>query len=293
MGLNNIGTAYLTKGQYEDALTYYQQALQLRQKLNVADDVAETLRNLAVTDTKLGQYDPALAQYLKALELWRNSGDRRGTAMVSYDMGGVFIYQGRYGAAFTARQEALNTFRAVKDRTDWMVEALSGYSEALALVGRGDEAGPSFEEGLGLARELKNESLVSQVERYQGDAAGYRGDAKSARTLYDQALQTASSAKDAEKILLARLALAHNDVQQGHAAAAALRGLGQQAESQGLKYESVQAALDLAETLISAKSLPQAHRVGKGADTLRKAWAAFVTSAGGVPAGHRLPSERE
>ena len=33
--LNNIGTAYLQKGENEDALTYLQQALQIREKLNV------------------------------------------------------------------------------------------------------------------------------------------------------------------------------------------------------------------------------------------------------------------
>jgi serine/threonine protein kinase/tetratricopeptide (TPR) repeat protein len=261
MILNNIGTSYLSKGQYQDALTYYQQALQLREKLKVPDDIAETIRNLAATDTKLGQYDEALSQYLKALDLRRSTGDKRGAAVTSYDMGSVFAYQGRYGAALNARQEALKTFRDLQDRSYWMGEILSGYGESLLQAGRGDEAKASLDEGLALARELKNDSLVSQVLRFQGDGASYVGDYKSARELYEQSLQSATRAKDAENTLLGKLALARNDLQQGKSSAAisALKDLVQQAESQGLKYEAVQCSLDLGEALINTKALPQAR----------------------------------
>jgi len=261
MILNNIGTSYLSKGQYQDALTYYQQALQLREKLKVPDDIAETIRNLAATDTKLGQYDEALSQYLKALDLRRSTGDKRGAAVTSYDMGSVFAYQGRYGAALNARQEALKTFRDLQDRSYWMGEILSGYGESLAQAGRGDEAKASLDEGLALARELKNDSLVAQLLRFQGDSAAYGGDYKAARELYEQSLQAATRAKDTENTLLGKLALARNDLQQGRSSAAisTLKDLAQQAESQGLKYEAVQCSLDLGEAFINTKALPQAR----------------------------------
>ncbi|MBZ5722424.1 MAG: tetratricopeptide repeat protein [Acidobacteriia bacterium] len=261
MILNNIGTSYLSKSQYQDALTYYQQALQLREKLKVPDDIAETVRNLAATDTKLGQYEEALTQYLKALDLRRNTGDKRGAADVSYDMASVFAYQGRFGAALNSRQEALKGYRDLKDRSYWMAQALIGYGESLAQAGRGDEAQPSFDEALAIARELKNDSLIAQTLHAQGDVASYRKDFKAAKGFYDQALQSATRAKDTEQTLLARLALARNDIQQGRSAAAIapLRSLVQQAESQGLKYESVQCSLDLAEALINSKAVPQAR----------------------------------
>src|SRR5580704_4280316 len=261
MSLNNIGTSYLSKGQYQDALTYYQQALQLREKLKVPDDIAETIRNLAVTDTKLGQFDEALSQYLKALDLRRSTGDKRGAAVTSYDMGSVFAYQGRYGAALNARQEALKTFRDLHDRSYWMGEILSGYGESLVQAGRGSDAKASLDEGLALSRELKNDSLVSQLLRFQGDSASYGGDYKAARELYEQSLQSATRAKDAENTLLAKLALARNDLQQGRSSAviATLKDLAQQADSQRLKYEAVQCSLDLGEALMNTKALPQAR----------------------------------
>ena len=51
----------------------------------------------------MGQYDQALAQYLRAIELRRGVGDQRGAAIESYSIGGIFVEQGRYGAAVKAR----------------------------------------------------------------------------------------------------------------------------------------------------------------------------------------------
>jgi serine/threonine protein kinase/tetratricopeptide (TPR) repeat protein len=259
--LNNIGTAYLSKGQYQDALTYYQQALTLRQKLNVPDDLAETVRNVAVANTKLGQYDEALTDYLKALDLWRNSGDVRGMAMSSYDMGTVFSYQGRFGAALKARQDALQGFRDAKDSSNWMAVALTGYGDALAQAGRGDEAKASFEDALAIARQLKNPSAIAQVYYAQGKSASYRGDSRNAKSLYQQSLQSASQAKDAEQILLAQSALASSDLEHSNAPAsiATFRKLASDAESRGMKYQSLLCHLGLAEALLMTKALPQAR----------------------------------
>ena len=58
--LNNIGINYTDKAQYDDALTYFDQGLRLREKLNNPSGIADS--NYAIADTlvKFGQYDQAL-----------------------------------------------------------------------------------------------------------------------------------------------------------------------------------------------------------------------------------------
>ncbi len=85
--LNNIGTTYAQKGENEDALTYLQQALQIREKLNVPADIAETLHNLGEAYAALGQYDQAMTAYMRGLDLYRKSGDNQGAAIMSHSMG--------------------------------------------------------------------------------------------------------------------------------------------------------------------------------------------------------------
>ena len=260
--LNNIGTSYLEKGQYDDALIYFQQALQLREKSKIPGDIAQTLHNLAEANTNMGQYEQALAQYFRALELLRGVGNKRRAAIESYSMGTLFEYQGRYGAAVNAKEEALKTFRELQDRSFWMAEILGGYGNALALIGRGDEAQKSLEEGLRLARELKNQTLVAQTLNFQGNSFFYRGDFKSAKPLYQQALQVASGTTDRRLILVSKLNLAKVGVKEGHSQAAisALKGLAQQADPLGLKYLSAECSIYLGEALLDIKDYSRARQ---------------------------------
>ena len=52
--LNNIGSVYDGKGQYSEAQTYFERALELREKTKVPREIADTLHNLAETLSKEG-----------------------------------------------------------------------------------------------------------------------------------------------------------------------------------------------------------------------------------------------
>lgn len=252
--LNNIGAVYFEKAQYEDARTYYQQALQLREKLNVPQDIVESVHNLAETSARMGEYDQAVSQYMRALEVRHSMSDSRGAAMESYMLGTVFDNQGRFGAAVNSKQEAFKTFQDLKDRTYWMADIESGYAEGLILAGRGDEAKKYLDEALGLAHELKNDGMVSQVLAFQGDAAYYRGDSKSARSLYEQALQAGTRGKEPYKVLMAKVALSRIALQEGRGPQiiASLRQLVQQADEQGVPNVSVECAIYVAQAMIQS-----------------------------------------
>ncbi len=259
--LNNIGSALFSKNEYQDALTYFQQALQLREKSKVPQDIVESVHNLAETSARMGQYDQAVTQYMRALDLRRSIDDSRGRAIESYSIGTLFGFQGRFGAAVNSKQDAMKTFREIKDRTFWMAEILSGYAQALTLAGRRQEAQPYLDEALSLARELKNDGMVAQTLDFEGDLAYYGGDAKSARSFYQSALQAAAQTKEPDKALIAKAGLARADIAEGHAAAAVktLRSLGQQAEEQGFSYMALECSVYLGEALMQLRDYPRAQ----------------------------------
>jgi eukaryotic-like serine/threonine-protein kinase len=250
--LNDIGVVYFEKGQYEDANAFFQQALLLREKANVPGDIVDTVHNLAQNSFRMGQYDQAITQSMRALDLRRSMNDTRGAAIESYTLGIMFDYQGRFGAAVNSKQDALKTFQGLKDRTSWMAEILSGYGEALILAGRGEEAAPYLNDALSLARELKSDGFVAQTLGFQGDAAYYRADAKSARALYEQALQAATRSKEPERILTAKIALAKIALPEGPAQQdiSSFRQLMQQADEQGLPNISVECSIYMAEAML-------------------------------------------
>src|ERR1700682_3594683 len=263
LGLNNIGNSYAFKGDYEDARTYFEQALQLREKIKVPSDIADTLHNLGEVLMKMGQYDQALTRYLRALDLRRGASDKLGAARESDSLGILFAYQGRFGAALKAREEAMKGFRELQDRSYWMAETLGGYGNALAQVGRFDEAGKHLDRALSLARELKNAPLSAEIIAWQGDNFSYKGDSKSAKSLYLQAEQIASKPSDRDLQIALQLKLADLSVAEGgsRSSIAGLQALADQAAGAGLKYMSIEASLSAAEALIKTKGYAQARQV--------------------------------
>jgi len=267
--LNSIGNTYLSKADYEDARSYFEQALQLREKLKVPSDIADTVHNIAEASTKLGRYDEALQQYLRALDLRRSVGDNRSAAIESASMGTLFGYQGRYGAALSSEEDALKTFRETKEKDFWLAEILGDYGNALAQVGRSEDARKNLDEALSVAGGLKNQAQLATLQGYEADNFFYRGDYKSAAPLYDQALQAASHTTDAQLILLAKVNLAKLAVKEGRTSAAVnqLRALSEKANAAGLKYLSIQCSAFLGEALTNAKNYALAQRELEGAVT--------------------------
>jgi tetratricopeptide (TPR) repeat protein len=263
LALSNIGNTYLLKGDYEDARTYFSQALSIREKLNVPTDIADTVHNLGETSTRLGQYDKAVEQYLRALDLRRTANDKRGAAIESASLGVLFGYQGRFGAALSSERDALKTLRDIKETGQWLAEVLIDYGRAQAQIGQSEDARKSLNEALAIARDTKNEIQVAQALNDEGDSFFYQGDYQSAAPIYRLALQSASKTSDRQLILLSKVGIAKLAVKQGGAAATTgtLHGLSGDADGLGLKYLSVDCSVYLAEALIATKNYAQARDV--------------------------------
>jgi tetratricopeptide (TPR) repeat protein len=230
----------------------------------------------------MGQFDQALSQFLRALELYRGTGSKRDVAIEQSSTAFVFRYQGRYGAALRADEEALKILRGLQDRGFWLADILSGYGNALSLVGRSEDARESLHEALSVAREIKSEPLVAQVLNYQGDLSFYQGDFKSARSLYERSLQASSHASDHEKVLTSKFGLAKVTLKEGRAREAAhnLPSLCERAERAGLKYLSLECSVYSAEAAIVNKDyargrkqleneLPNSEKLGSRMQTAR------------------------
>jgi len=269
--LNNIGAAYNAKGDFSEAQTYFERALDIREQTKAPQDIANTLHNLGESLKSMGKYDQALSRYLRALDQWRAGGNARQAAEESYSIGMIFDYQGRYGAAVRSKSEALQTFRDLKLRDYWLSEILGGLGYSLALAGRPDEASKHLDEALTVARDLKHASQEAQVLRFRSENACWKGDTKGAAQLAAQAVQAASRSSDRSLDLAAQFTAANisASVRPTRAAAATLAQIGRRAEIAGLPYLSAWCTLQRADTLLRVGDRQQAREQAE--QTLAKA----------------------
>jgi tetratricopeptide (TPR) repeat protein len=212
--------------------------------------------------TKIAQYDQAMTSYMHALDIRHKAADTHAAAQESDGIGIVFVYQGRLGAAISSLQEAANSFREANDRSENMAQILSDLAKALAEAGRSAEAAKTLAEAQGLAAELKNDKLMSEVLNTRGDVLFYGGDYKGGKSLYQQGLQAATRAKAQDGILVLRLNLAEVSIAEGHSQPAVgdLRAIIGQADGLNLKYLSLKGSADLAEALINTKYYSRARQ---------------------------------
>lgn len=261
--LSNIGNIYLGRGEFQEAHTYFEQALQIREKFKDPQDLAETLHNLAETATNLGLFDQAIDQYHRALDLQRKIGNKQMIAIETSSLGTVFGFQGRYGAALDSKEEALKIYRDLGERSFWMAEILAGYGNALAQVGRREQAQANLEEALGLARELKNGDQIAMILGFQGDNSYYSGDPAGARNFYTQSAQVAAHSSNRGVVLNAKFNLARLSVDQGHPqdAIGPLRSLVDETAKTGPKYLSTQSSFSLAKALMETRNYSKAQEL--------------------------------
>ena len=69
--LYNIGYAYKNKGDYDSALKYYRECLEIKEKVKGKGsiDCAATLNNIGLAYDNKGDYDSALKYYRECLEI--------------------------------------------------------------------------------------------------------------------------------------------------------------------------------------------------------------------------------
>jgi len=234
----------------------------LREKLNTPGAIAETLASMGQVYSRTGEYDQALSTSMRSLDLWRKAGNARGAADESHDIGLVFQYQGRFGAAVNAMQDAVNGYRALGDKSDDMAELLINLAEALAEAGRGSESEALLQEAQTIAHGLQNPNLQTELLRTQGDVQFYQGNRGPAKTFYDQAVRAASRATDPGEVLTSKLHLAEAALEEGNAPSVVRQfgDLKQQADSRNLKYLSLESSAGMAEAMIGSKDYSHAQQ---------------------------------
>lgn len=122
VALGNIGNIYHNLGKPDEALEYYQQALEINKKLGYEQEIAHNLSNIGTVYNELGKHEEALKFQEEALEINRKIEDEPGIANSLNNIGVVYNDSGKTKEALKFYQEALEINKKI------------GYEEGIANV---------------------------------------------------------------------------------------------------------------------------------------------------------------
>ncbi|MGD1861593.1 MAG: tetratricopeptide repeat protein [Leptolyngbyaceae cyanobacterium] len=120
--LNRVGNLYSGRGDDDDALAYYQQALAIYQDIGDQREVGTSLNNVGRAYSNQGDTDNAFAYYERALDILQNIGDQNGVADTLNNIGDSYERLGNIDEALAYYERALDTYRAASNY-DYVGEA--------------------------------------------------------------------------------------------------------------------------------------------------------------------------
>jgi len=106
ISLNGLGNAYYSLGQYERAITFHQQSLDIAKEIGDIQGESASLNGLGNTYDSLGQYERAIAFYQQSLQIKREIGDRDGEALCLQNLGVAYGKCGKIKEAYSASYQA-------------------------------------------------------------------------------------------------------------------------------------------------------------------------------------------
>lgn len=114
--LNAMGVAYDHLGRFEEAVSRYREAAEIRERIGDRRGLATSLRNLSAIHAVLGEMAAAEEDLVRAEEILTDLGDRPGLAELANDQGLLAEEQGRYREALEAYRRGLALRRELGDR---------------------------------------------------------------------------------------------------------------------------------------------------------------------------------
>jgi tetratricopeptide (TPR) repeat protein len=114
--LNRLGLCYENLGQYEKAIAYQQQSLEIEEEMGNRQGVASSLGNLGNCYKDLGQYEKAIAYHQQYHDISEEIGYRQGVTTSLNNMGETLIKLENYSEAESKIQESLVISQEINDK---------------------------------------------------------------------------------------------------------------------------------------------------------------------------------
>jgi tetratricopeptide (TPR) repeat protein len=193
--LNNLGNAYDSLGQYQRAIAFHQQSLDIAKDIRDIQGESNSLNNLGNAYYSLGQYERAIAFYQQSLDIAKEIGDIRGESNSLGNLGNAYKSLGQYERAIAFYQQSLDIKKEIRD-IQGESNSLIGLGNAYNSLGQYERAIDFYQQSLDIAKEIGDIQGESNSLIGLGNAYYSLGQYERAIAFYQQSLDIAKKIGD-------------------------------------------------------------------------------------------------
>lgn len=212
---SNIGFAYRKLGRYDSALLYYDKALTLNIEIGDGESIAKTLNNLGSLYHQMARYDSTIYYFQRSLEIKKNIGDSSGVAITLNNIGLVYNAWQKYDKAIEYFNEALHLDSLLGYNQDF-AKRYNNIGTSYHLKGDYDKAIEYFTKALKLSLDSKDQDWVANLYNNLGMIYLKKMDYEQSRNYFDKALESYRNSDQKAEVAAVLANLAKIDLVRGN-----------------------------------------------------------------------------
>ena len=205
--LGNLGTTNYQMGNYERAIDYHLQAIELAKAVGNKIHIEKVFGNLGNVYYRLGKYDEAEKYYKRKIGVSKHIGDMQGEGIGLGLLGNIYFVRANYSEAIRYYRESLKILSKIGDKRSELV-----FQGNLGMANKDlqeyDMAVSSYEKALSLAQDLGDVLGEMYSEDNLAEVCNEKGDYNKAIRYAKSALCIARRIKNAQGVRNAVTALA-------------------------------------------------------------------------------------
>jgi len=199
--LNALGIAYDILSKPDDALTNFQQALEIRKSIKDERGTELTLANMARVQDAMGNSKAALANYQEAMGVASKIGDKYGLAVTYENLGTWYHNHGQYDDALKFAKQALQIYRDLGERRS-QAQSLNNIGSALNNKGQYQDALTNFDQAYQIREQLQLHDDATESLRNSAEMNFKLGQYDTAKAQFLQAMHDSKVADDKTSLAL-------------------------------------------------------------------------------------------
>ncbi|MFD0862932.1 adenylate/guanylate cyclase domain-containing protein [Sungkyunkwania multivorans] len=192
---NKIASIHYFQGNYNTALAYFDKSICSYDKEDFKKGVASSVNNKGAIYYYLGNYPKALHQYKSAAKLNENLNDKKQTAATIQNIGGIYLELNDHANAMKHFQIAKKTYESTSDKKA-LSQVLNGIGEIYLRQQEFSDALVHFEKALSLAKEVGDKQRILEPTFNLGKLSSSKKEYKKSLYYYDLSLKLAEELKN-------------------------------------------------------------------------------------------------
>ncbi|MGA1839050.1 MAG: tetratricopeptide repeat protein [bacterium] len=182
---HNIGAIYQDRGDYDKALSMFEESRKIKERIGDVAGLSKSYHHIGVIYQDRGDYDKALSMFEESRKIAERIGDVAGVSKSYHQIGRIYQYRGDYDKALSMFEES----RKIKER----IGDVAGVSNSFHQIGiiyqvRGDydKAFSMYEESRKIFERIGDVAGVSASYHQIGRIYQYRGDYDKALSMFEE-----------------------------------------------------------------------------------------------------------